>query len=229
MTTPSFPDHWFIEELLTQADQLGCPLRRRQAEAYLRYTRLLLHWNQKINLTRITAPKELLAKHLLDSILPARWLPSQGPALDIGSGAGFPGIPLQIFLPELKFVLLEGLRKKASFLKVSLAELKLSNAQAAEARWQDFARSGIFGPASGFQLITMRALKPTKPLMATIADTLLAAGGRFAFWAGPDVCRQETRNLAAQGSGLQIAGVHAYRLPYHCGRRHLVVWEKRGR
>lgn len=224
-----FPTQWFTGELLAQAERYACRVSLRQAEDYLRYTQLLLQWNQRINLTRITAPRELLAKHLLDSIIPARWLPHQGPALDIGSGAGFPGIPLQILLPQLRFVLLESLRKKASFLKVSLAQLELVDAQVVQSRWQDFAQARGTSPLTGYDLITMRALKPTAAMLETAAESLLAEGGRFAFWAGPGAPAANYRSLTPQASNLQRPEIHSYRLPYQSGERHLVVWQKRSR
>ncbi|MHC1725594.1 MAG: 16S rRNA (guanine(527)-N(7))-methyltransferase RsmG [Syntrophobacteraceae bacterium] len=84
------------------------------AEANLctRHVNLMLEWNRRLNLTRIVSHNDIIVKHLLDSIVPAKYLPHSGPALDVGTGAGFPGIPLKIMSPALDFLLLDSNRKK---------------------------------------------------------------------------------------------------------------------
>lgn len=215
----------FVAELVDLAERCACPISMTEAEACRQYSELLLTWNQRVNLTRITAPEELLAKHLLDAIIPTRWLPGRGRVLDLGSGAGVPAIPIQILRPELHFTLLERLRKKVSFLKVCLAELGLKNAGVVQSRWQDYAAVTAH---ERFDLITMRALKPSPELLNRASTTLLGAGGRFALWAGPSGSEQDFRKLPGSASSLTLRSIHPYRLPYQAGIRRLVVWEKPG-
>lgn len=218
----------FVAELVDLAERWACPISMTQAEACRHYTELLLTWNQRVNLTRITAPEELLAKHLLDAIIPTRWLPGRGQVLDLGSGAGVPAIPIQILRPELHFTLLERLRKKVSFLKVCLAELELKHAGVVQSRWQDYVVPAAWPARRRFDLITMRALKPSPALLTRASTMLLGAGGRFALWAGPSGSEEDFRKLPGSASSLTLRSIHPYRLPYQAGIRRLVVWEKPG-
>jgi 16S rRNA (guanine527-N7)-methyltransferase len=116
----------------------------------------LLKWNQKINLTAITAPDEIALKHFLDSIAPARWIPPSSSLLDIGSGGGFPGIPLKVLFPSLSVTLIDGSRKKISFLKHCIRTLQLENIDARQVRAEELAKDADV--VSRFDVIISRAL-----------------------------------------------------------------------
>src|SRR5580658_7776423 len=95
--------------------------------------------NRHFNLTRITGPKEAAIKHVLDSVMPWRLFAGTRHVLDAGTGAGFPGIPLALVLPETRFTLAESIRKKARFVESALGELKLPNAGITPRRAEDLA------------------------------------------------------------------------------------------
>lgn len=116
----------------------------------------LMKWNQKINLTAITAPLEVAVKHFLDSIIPAKIIPSGSSLLDIGSGAGFPGIPLKILMPSLSVTLIDASRKKVNFLKHVIRILELKNIEALHIRAEDFAKTPC--AANKYGVIISRAL-----------------------------------------------------------------------
>jgi 16S rRNA (guanine527-N7)-methyltransferase len=120
------------------------------------HARDLLKWNQKINLTAITDPGEIALKHFLDSMAPARWIPPSATLLDIGSGGGFPGIPLKILIPSLAVTLIDGSRKKISFLKHSIRTLQLENINARQIRAEELTKDTHI--ASRFDVIISRAL-----------------------------------------------------------------------
>jgi 16S rRNA (guanine527-N7)-methyltransferase len=105
--------------LLSGAQQLGVSLTDKQAGDLFRYTTELRKWNRKINLTAITSERDVVIKHLLDSLSYIKGFPAgaRGGLLDMGSGAGFPGIPIMIALPGLSVTLVESVKKKASFLR----------------------------------------------------------------------------------------------------------------
>jgi 16S rRNA (guanine527-N7)-methyltransferase len=105
---------------------LGLDLAPEQIEQFLVYLELLLKWNRKINLTALRTPAEIISRHFLDSLLLLPYLPETGRLLDIGSGAGFPGLPLKIARPGLTIDLVEATAKKASFLKEAVRRLELS-------------------------------------------------------------------------------------------------------
>lgn len=107
---------------------LGLSLNDQQITDLLSYTHLVQKWNTKFNLVGTSDSQELLYKHILDSLAVAKYV-SHSPVLDVGSGAGLPGIPLAITLPELSFTLIDSNGKKARFMRQAVIELKLNNVQ----------------------------------------------------------------------------------------------------
>ncbi len=105
---------------------LGLDLSPPQLDQFLTYLDLLLKWNRRINLTALRSPDDIITRHFLDSLLLLPHLPETGRLLDIGSGAGFPGLPLKIARPGLSVDLVEATTKKASFLKEAVRRLGLS-------------------------------------------------------------------------------------------------------
>lgn len=218
----------FIRTLLVLTQNEGIPFLREEAELCFMHIELMLEWNRRHNLTRITDLGEILVSHLLDSLIPARWLPRHGLALDIGTGAGFPGIPLRILSPELDMVLLEANRKKTSFLRVVLSHLRLQNAWALQGRWEEFERIGAPHAAKRFDLVTMRAVRLESAQLTYFGSKILREGGIFAWWAGPGA--GEARQHLTEGSKdreLSFEGEHTYNLPSIGSPRRLLIWKKR--
>jgi 16S rRNA (guanine527-N7)-methyltransferase len=216
----------FIRDLLALSQSYDIALGARQAMLCTRHVQAMLQWNLRSNLTRITQPEEILYKHLLDALLPARWLPRQGLALDIGTGAGFPGLPLKILYPDLHMVLLEANHKKISFLKVLLSQLRLEKLTALQGRWE--ALTSIEHPLvrEPFALITMRALKLPGRSFGIFAAKVLQPGGIFAYWSGPPLTVAEPNaEQEIMGQEFTFQGAHGYELPRDSGRRQLLVWK----
>jgi 16S rRNA (guanine527-N7)-methyltransferase len=135
-------------------------------------------WNRRINLTAITDPVAMVSGHVLDSLVVRPWL--EGPAiLDIGTGAGFPGLPLAIVEPRLQFTLLDSNGKKISFVRHMISELGLVNAEAVKARAEDYA------PGTRFDTVIARALATVSRLVELSAHLvgedgqLLALKGKY--------------------------------------------------
>lgn len=114
----------------------------KQHDQLIRYCHLLIEWNRNINLTAITDPQEVAEKHFLDScsVLPFGWLQPQFTCADIGSGAGFPGLPLAIMRPDVSFTLIESLQKRVGFLDTVITELGLANCSAVHLRAEQAGR-----------------------------------------------------------------------------------------
>ena len=129
---------------------------KREIDQFAIHALELMKWNQKTNLTAITDPLEVAVKHFLDSIVPVNIIPSNASLLDIGSGGGFPGIPLKIILPSLSVTLIDASRKKVSFLKHIIRILELKNIDALNIRAAEFANKP--GIAKTFDVIISRAL-----------------------------------------------------------------------
>ena len=110
----------FVDELKAAMAEYGLNATESQIEAFNRYYELLIEWNEKINLTAITAPKEVAIKHIVDSLscYKAELFKDGTSLIDVGTGAGFPGLPLKIFCPSLKLTLLDSLNKRIKFLQL---------------------------------------------------------------------------------------------------------------
>ena len=189
--------------------QLG--LDAALAEPLLAYLALLARWNATYNLTAIRDPREMLVKHLLDSLAMHAHLDGIGNLADLGTGPGLPGIPLAIARPDLQVMLVESNGKKARFLREAVRQLKLGNANVAESRIEAFDARGRF------DAITARALA-TLPLILELGGHLPGPGGRLLAMKGvvPD------EEIAALPAGWRLAAVHPLRVPGLDAERHLV-------
>lgn len=143
-----------------------------RAAAFNRYAEMLRERNEKINLTAITEPEEVKIKHFLDSCSATELLPGGASVLDIGSGAGFPGLPLKIVRPDLTVTLLDSVNKKVAFVSDVVAELKLSGVTAVHARIEDFPHKGEY------DAVVSRAVAELSTL-AEYALPFVKIGGAF--------------------------------------------------
>lgn len=143
-----------------------------RAAAFNRYAEMLRERNEKINLTAITEPEEVKVKHFLDSCSAGELLPGGASVLDIGSGAGFPGLPLKIVRPDLTVTLLDSVNKKVAFMNDVIAELKLSGVTAVHARIEDFPHKGEY------DAVVSRAVAELSTL-AEYALPFVKIGGAF--------------------------------------------------
>ena len=196
-------------ELESGLRQLG--LDAALAESLLAYLALLARWNQTYNLTAIRDTREMLVKHLLDSLAMHAHLDGIGTLADLGTGPGLPGIPLAIARPGLQVTLVESNGKKARFLREAVRQLKLGNASVVESRIEAFDASGRF------DAITARALA-TLPLILQLGGHLLKADGRLLAMKGV----LPADEIAALPAGWRLAAVHPLRVPGLEAERHLV-------
>jgi len=171
----------FGDIIIQGANDLGVGVSDDQAESLIKYADELLRWNRKVNLTAITDPAEVAAKHFLDSLALLRMLP-EGPfrAADVGAGAGFPGLVLKVARPDMDLTLIEPARKKATFLRHIVRTLGLAGATVADRRVEDL-WDGLRGR---FDVIFSRAFREF-PTLAGLAGPILAPGGVFVLSMGP--------------------------------------------
>jgi len=161
--------------LIDHAKKIGIDCDRTQNRLFSAHAAELIKWNRKINLTTLTDPIEVASNHFLDSLEPARFMPPHAAKLlDIGSGGGFPGIPLKVLLPELSVTLIDASRKKVSFLKHVIRTLKLDDIEALHIRAEDLAVHPSY--INRFNVIISRALSSLE-LFVRLALPLLACGG----------------------------------------------------
>ncbi len=153
---------------------LGVPIEQGKIEKFSIHAFELIKWNQKINLTAITDPMEVAVKHFLDAIAPVPHIPPQGSLLDIGSGGGFPGIPLKICLPSVCATLIDASRKKVNFVKHVIRILALDNIDAFHVRAEDFAKKPE--RVHHFDVIISRALSSMTTFAVTASPFLKKDG-----------------------------------------------------
>lgn len=180
-----------LRQLLEPFDLDLSPL---QADLTLAYLHLLLRWNDKINLTSIRDPEECVTRHFGESLFLARHIELRGHLLDIGSGAGFPGLALKIVFPELSVTLLEPVAKKRAFLKEATRACAFTHVEVRGERLEDFVHSTR---PPGFNFATMRAVGNLEALVP-LAAMCLTPTGNLLLWLTAD----QAPALANIASGL---------------------------
>ena len=182
------------------------------APPLLAYLDLLARWNRTYNLTAVRDPREMVSRHLLDSLAMEPFLDGIDSLADLGTGPGLPGIPLAIARPGLRVTLVEANGKKARFLREAVRTLGLANAEVAESRIEALDRPGTF------DAITARALA-TLPQILEFGGHLLAPGGKLLAMKGarPD------EEIAALPRGWRLETLHRLTVPGLDGERHLAV------
>lgn len=163
-------------------EPFGLELPSDQVNQVLVYLDLLLRWNQKINLTAIRNPEECVTRHFGESLFLAKHTDLQGSLLDIGSGAGFPGLALKIAFPALTVTLLEPVAKKRAFLKEAARACGFRKVETRAERLEDFAQTS---PAPSFDSATSRAVGDLETLIPLTAQCL-KPGGRIFLWVTRD-------------------------------------------
>lgn len=153
----------FKAELKEEAMQFGIELSEKEQNNFYNYMKLLLDWNQKINLTAITEPKEVITKHFVDSLSIVRHINENDKILDIGTGAGFPGIPLKIVLEKNEIILLDSLNKRINFLSEVIKKLDLKNIKAIHGRAEEFNK--INGNRESYDIVVSRAVAKLNVLL----------------------------------------------------------------
>lgn len=202
----------------TGAAEMGLCVSPGQAEAFAEHARALLAWNRKTNLTAITDPGEVAVKHFLDAIVPSRHIPSGAVLLDIGSGGGFPGIPLKIMDPSLSVTLIDSVRKKTSFLNFVIRTLGLPGIEALHVRAEALATRP--GMARRFDVVVCRALTALADFLR-MARPLVRPGGLLIAMKG-EISGEEAAEAEAAirlNGGIAVDTV-TYTLPVlHLSRR----------
>jgi 16S rRNA (guanine527-N7)-methyltransferase len=199
-----------MSTLLDGTRALALDLDEAQLAKLVRHLDLLDEWNARFNLTAIRDRPSQLTKHLLDSLTVQPWLRGERIA-DVGSGAGFPGIPLAVVEPHRHFTLVESTGKKCRFLEHVRDELALANVEVVQSRAESYK------PEVRFDTVIARAVGPVGDLVK-VAGALVVGGGRLLAMKG----RFPEQELAAKLNGWKVAAVHPLSVPGLGEERHLV-------
>lgn len=195
-----------------------------QYEKFSLYAKMLVEWNEKINLTGITDPRGIAVKHLLDSLLPLKnvEIPQGASLIDVGTGAGFPGLPIKIYRPDIKLTLLDSLNKRVNFLAEVCKETG-ATAECIHARAEECGRNEKY--REKFDFAAARAVAAL-PVLAEYCLPFIKVGGTFIAMKGPNEDPKDGETAVKQLGG-EISDIFEYTLPDgDCSRRKLICVKK---
>lgn len=214
-----------MKNLQQYAAAYGLELDAAMLDAFGAYETLLLEWNQRMNLTAIVSHEDILIKHFLDSIVPMQFLdlPLSAAVLDVGTGAGFPGVPLKILRPDIALTLLDSLQKRVHFLQELSVALGQADNRCLHGRAEELGKNSAY--REQFYLVTARAVA-SLPVLCEYCLPFVAKGGVFLAMKGKEVeheLEQSQRAIALLGAKLEQ--VHNIALP-NDNERNLILVRK---
>jgi 16S rRNA (guanine527-N7)-methyltransferase len=218
-------DETVIKALSDGAAAIGVPLGPAQLDRFALYHREILLWNRRINLVSERSSREIVVRHFLDSLTPLPFLDRpEGTLIDLGSGGGFPGIPLRIALPGLQLFLVEALRKKSSFLSQVIRSLGLGGVQVIRERVEEMTAGGDL--AGRFDMVISRAAFKLPDLIRT-ASFFLKPGGQLIAMKGPDPHEElEEAKRISEAAGMAFKACRTVRLPGVDSSRMLIIYNR---
>ncbi|MCM8711932.1 16S rRNA (guanine(527)-N(7))-methyltransferase RsmG [Clostridium sp. SYSU_GA19001] len=172
---------------------------------FIKYKDMIKEWNEKINLTAITEDEGIVKKHFIDSIKVFRFSPLKTAKriIDVGTGAGFPGIPIKIMIPNVEVVLLDSLNKRVNFLNEVIRELELKGITAVHGRAEDYARESRF--REKFDIVVSRAVA-NMAVLSELCIPFVEVNGQFIALKGPAVeeeIKEGSKAITTLGGKLQ--------------------------
>ena len=214
----------FKQELEQKAKKMQINLSENQVNQFYKYMELLLEWNEKINLTAIIEPKEIILKHFIDSITILPYINTQNKVLDIGTGAGFPGIPLKILNKENEFTLLDSLNKRINFLNDVIQRLNLEKIKAVHGRAEEFINQN--GERESYDIVTSRAVARLNILLEYMLP-FTKIGGKCICMKSFEIDEElEEAKKAIEILGGELEKVDVITLPESDIKRKIVVIKK---
>ena len=210
----------FIKEL----KGINLDINQKQIEQFNIYMQLLLEWNEKINLTAITDENEIILKHFVDSLTVLKYIGEDDKIIDVGTGAGFPGIPIAIMMPNTKITLLDSLNKRINFLNEVINKLDLKNVETIHNRSEDCGKNEKY--REKYDIAIARAVAN----LSTLSEYLLpfvSIGGKMICMKGSDI-EQEVINAkkAIKILGAKIDLIEDFNLPGSDIKRNIIITKK---
>ena len=216
---PATPD--YMRRLF---DKYGFPVTPAQLQQFWRYYELLRRDNARLDLTRIMGIEATVLKHFIDSAIILRWLEPQGPVLDIGSGPGFPGMPLAIMRPDCMFILAESRGKRVGFLEDVVATLGLKNVEIFPRSVREDSPLGDDNGKPVGDVVT-RALETIPPTLERILP-IIRPGARAVFLKGPGCDDEVAESISMYPGVYELVDDVQYSLPGTDQHRRLVFFRK---
>ena len=211
-------------DFIGKLKEFNIEINKEQIKSFEKYMNLLLEWNEKINLTAITQSDEVKLKHFVDSLTVLKYINDDDKVIDIGTGAGFPGIPLKIMNENTKITLLDSLNKRINFLNIVIETLNLRNIQAIHGRAEEIARNKLY--REKYDVAVSRAVAN----LSTLTEYMLPfvkVGGKCICMKGANVNEElERAQNAIKELGGEIERVDNFYLSDNDNERNIIVIKK---
>ena len=214
----------FSNKMKFYGEKISLKFNEKQLNKFYLYMNLLIEWNEKINLTAITEPDEIIIKHFIDSLTIEKYIEENSTLADIGTGAGFPGIPLKIYRDDINIKLIDSLNKRINFLNEVIEKLELKNINTVHSRIEDFGKDKKY--REKFDFATARAVAN----MSTLAEYLIPVvkiKGKCICMKG-NVIEEELNNSknAINILGGKVIKTDKFNLPDTDIERNIIIIEK---
>lgn len=214
----------FSDLMIDYGKEINIVFTEEQLQKFYQYMNLLIEWNEKINLTAIVEPKEIILKHFIDSLTIIKYIELNKSVIDIGTGAGFPGIPVKIMREDLDITLLDSLNKRIHFLNEVIQKLELKNITAIHARIEEFAKNKQYREA--FDVATSRAVAN----LTTLSEYMLPMvdlKGMAICMKGSEINEEISKSKnSIKLLGGKIDKIEEFTLPKSDNRRNLILIKK---
>ena len=211
----------FFKELKSKSEQININLENEQIKKFYEYMNLLIEWNEKFNLTAIVEPKEIILKHFIDSLTIEKYINEGDKVIDVGTGAGFPGIPLSIYKPKINITLLDSLNKRIIFLQEVIEKLEMKNIEAVHGRAEEFAKN----KREMFDIATSRAVAPLNILLEYLLP-FVKIGGTCLCMKGSNIDEVDDAKNALEVLGGKIKKIETIKLPESDIVRNIIIVRK---
>ena len=214
----------FSNLMIDYGKEINIVFTEEQLQKFYQYMNLLIEWNEKINLTAIVEPKEIILKHFIDSLTIIKYIEPNKSVIDIGTWAGFPGIPVKIMREDLDITLLDSLNKRIHFLNEVIQKLELKNITAIHARIEEFAKNKQYREA--FDVATSRAVAN----LTTLSEYMLPMvdlKGMAICMKGSEINEEISKSKnSIKLLGGKIDKIEEFTLPKSDNRRNLILIKK---
>lgn len=213
----------FYEKMKSLSNNIGIEITKSQVEKFYIYMIQLLEWNKKMNLTAIEDQDEIILKHFIDSLTIEKYIKDAKSIIDIGTGAGFPGIPIAIINNNINITLLDSLNKRIKFLNNIIQKLELNNVTAIHGRAEDIAKLEEY--REKFDIVTSRAVAPFNILLEYMLP-FNKVNGKSISMKGSNIEEIENSSKALNELGGKIESIEKINLPNTEVQRNIIIIKK---
>ncbi len=214
----------FKELMCSYGEKIDIKFNDKQLNQFYEYMNLLLEWNEKINLTAITEPEEVILKHFIDSLTINKYIEQNKKLADVGTGAGFPGIPLKIYRPDLDITLVDALNKRINFLNEVINKTDLKGIKTVHSRIEDFGKDKKY--REKFDYVTARAVANLTTLSEYLVP-ITKLNGKCICMKGNEIEEEiENSKNAIKILGGKIENIDYFKLPNSDISRNVIIINK---